>query len=161
MIFTINEGLHRTPSFQLKITRRGLFFLLSTVIGSPLRSKRVLELIELIDYDLVFDNTPRLQIKINPINNLILSLAFNNVGKKKLKFFIIKIELRNWNFLVSRNFFAWILILKMSVKMNLRIIMKNHEADPEIGFLTKSISTPYGRQRGSNLLSIFPIIHSF
>ena len=33
----------------------------------------------------------------------------------------------------------------MSVKMNLRIITENHEADPEIGFLTKSISKPYGR----------------
>ena len=29
--------------------------------------------------------------------------------------------------------------------MNLRIIKKNHAADPEIGFLTKSISKPYGR----------------
>ena len=33
----------------------------------------------------------------------------------------------------------------MSVKMNSRIITKNHETDPEIGFLTKSISKPYGR----------------
>ena len=32
----------------------------------------------------------------------------------------------------------------MGVKMNLRIITKNHAADPEIGFLTKSISKPYG-----------------
>ena len=28
----------------------------------------------------------------------------------------------------------------MAVKMNLRIIMKNHPAGPEIGLLTKSIS---------------------
>ena len=33
----------------------------------------------------------------------------------------------------------------MAVKMNLRIITKNHEADPEKGFLTKSLSKPYGR----------------
>ena len=33
----------------------------------------------------------------------------------------------------------------MSVKMNLRIITKNHEADQEIGVLKKSISKPYGR----------------
>ena len=33
----------------------------------------------------------------------------------------------------------------MGVKMNLRIITKNDAADPEIGFLTKSISKPYGR----------------
>ena len=33
----------------------------------------------------------------------------------------------------------------MGVKMNLRIITKNHAADPEIGFRTKSISKPYGR----------------
>ena len=32
----------------------------------------------------------------------------------------------------------------MAVKMNLRIIMKTNAADPEIGFLTKSISKPYG-----------------
>ena len=29
--------------------------------------------------------------------------------------------------------------------MNLRILTKNHAADPEIGSLTKSISEPYGR----------------
>ena len=33
----------------------------------------------------------------------------------------------------------------MSVKMNLRIITKNHAANPGIGFLTKSISKPNGR----------------
>ena len=31
------------------------------------------------------------------------------------------------------------------MKINLRIITKNHAADPEIGFLKKSISKPYGR----------------
>ena len=31
----------------------------------------------------------------------------------------------------------------MGVKMNLMIITKNHAADPEIGFLTESISSPY------------------
>ena len=34
---------------------------------------------------------------------------------------------------------------KMGVKMNLRIIPKNHAADPEIEFLKKLISKPYGR----------------
>ena len=38
-----------------------------------------------------------------------------------------------------------ILISKMGVEMNSRLITKNHQADPEIGFLTKSISKPYGR----------------
>ena len=33
----------------------------------------------------------------------------------------------------------------MGVKKNSRITRKNHDADPEIGFLTKSISKPYGR----------------
>ena len=33
----------------------------------------------------------------------------------------------------------------MGVKMNLRIQTKNHAADPEIGFFTKSICKPYGR----------------
>ena len=32
----------------------------------------------------------------------------------------------------------------MAVKMNLRIKTKNHSADPEIGFLMKSISKPNG-----------------
>ena len=29
--------------------------------------------------------------------------------------------------------------------MKLRIITKNHAADPETGFLAKSLSKPYGR----------------
>ena len=33
----------------------------------------------------------------------------------------------------------------MGVKMNLRIITNNHAADTEIGFLTTSISKPFGR----------------
>ena len=33
----------------------------------------------------------------------------------------------------------------MGLKMNLRIITKNRAADPEIGFLTKSISKPNDR----------------
>ena len=33
----------------------------------------------------------------------------------------------------------------MGVKMNLKIKTKNHAADPEKSFLTKSISKPYGR----------------
>ena len=33
----------------------------------------------------------------------------------------------------------------MDVEMNLRIKTKNPAADPEIGFLTKSISKPFGR----------------
>ena len=47
--------------------------------------------------------------------------------------------------MVSSNFFTWILISKMGVMMNLRIISKNHEADPEIAFLKKPISKPYSR----------------
>ena len=38
------------------------------------------------------------------------------------------------------------MVLKMGVKINLRIITKNHAADPEKGFLTKSILKPYGCQ---------------
>ena len=30
-------------------------------------------------------------------------------------------------------------------KMNSRVVTRNHSADPEIGFLTKSIPKPYGR----------------
>ena len=43
--------------------------------------------------------------------------------------------------------FFMIFDFKMGVKMNLRIITKNHAADPEIGFLTKSISKPMVTQR--------------
>ena len=50
-----------------------------------------------------------------------------------------KSDFENEIFLMSRNFFAWILISKMSVKMNVKITRKNHEADPEIRFLRKSI----------------------
>ena len=35
----------------------------------------------------------------------------------------------------------------MNVKMNLRIITNNNAANPEKGFLTASISRPYGRTR--------------
>ena len=45
----------------------------------------------------------------------------------------------------GQGIFSSILISKMGVKMNLRIITKNHAVDPEKGFLTKSISKPYGR----------------
>ena len=31
--------------------------------------------------------------------------------------------------------------------MNLRIKTKNHKADPEIGYLTKSIQKPFGRRK--------------
>ena len=48
-------------------------------------------------------------------------------------------------FLVSRNFSFINFDLKMGVKINMRIITKNHAADPEQGFLKKSISKPYGR----------------
>ena len=37
------------------------------------------------------------------------------------------------------------LISKIGVKINSRIITKNHASDPEIRFLTKSIPKPYGR----------------
>ena len=42
----------------------------------------------------------------------------------------------------------------MAVKMNLRIITKNHAADPEIGFLTKSISKPYSMPTAWELKAI-------
>ena len=49
------------------------------------------------------------------------------------------------NFFGALEFFSWILISKRDVKINFRIITKNHAAYPEIRFLTKSISKPYGR----------------
>ena len=58
---------------------------------------------------------------------------------------------KNWvssmKFFGVKEFFSFILISKMGVKMISRIIMKNLAADPEIGFLTKSISKPFGRAR--------------
>ena len=47
------------------------------------------------------------------------------------------------NFLMSENFFINF-DFKNGVKINSRIITKNHAADPRIGFLTKSISKLYG-----------------
>ena len=52
---------------------------------------------------------------------------------------------RQYFFLVPTNFFSLILLLKLGVKINLRILTKNDAADLEIGFLTKSISKPCGR----------------
>ena len=55
-----------------------------------------------------------------------------------------KSSFENDFFFDDKEFFSSILILKMDVKMNLRIIIKNNPADPEIGFLPKSISKPNG-----------------
>ena len=62
-------------------------------------------------------------------------------------------------FLGPRNFLTRNLISKMAVKMNLRIITKNHAADPEIGFLTKSISKPNGR--ATAMLTAWELISVF
>ena len=43
-----------------------------------------------------------------------------------------------------KNFLLEILIFKMELKRNLRIITKNHAANPEKGFLAKSISKSNG-----------------
>ena len=45
----------------------------------------------------------------------------------------------------SRRIFFMNLLPKMAVKMNFGVITKNHPADPEIGFPTKSILKPYSR----------------
>ena len=44
-------------------------------------------------------------------------------------------------------------------KMNLRIIMKNHAADPEAGFPTKSILKPYGRATAMPTLWELNLLH--
>ena len=51
----------------------------------------------------------------------------------------MKIDLRKWNFFGVKEFFSWMLVSKMGLEMNLRIITKNHAADPEIEFLKESI----------------------
>ena len=48
------------------------------------------------------------------------------------------------NFFGVKKIFFMNFCLKIAVKMNLRIITKNHTADPEKGFLTKSLLKPYG-----------------
>ena len=47
-------------------------------------------------------------------------------------------------FFDAKEFSTSFLISKMGLKMNLRIITKNHAADPEIGFFAKSISKSNG-----------------
>ena len=47
------------------------------------------------------------------------------------------IMLFNENQTTKMEFFSRILIFKMRLKMNSRIITKSYTADPEIGFLTK------------------------
>ena len=59
-------------------------------------------------------------------------------------FWFLKIGLRKWIFLGVKEFFSWLFISKMGVKMNFRIITKYRWADPERRFLTKSILKPYG-----------------
>ena len=56
----------------------------------------------------------------------------------------MKIGFENYFFL-SRNFFRKFLLSKIDLKINLRIITKNHAADPVIGFLTQTILKLYGR----------------
>ena len=43
----------------------------------------------------------------------------------------------------------------MGVKMNLRILMKNRAVDPVIGFLTNSISKPYGHADSVGVKIVF------
>ena len=61
----------------------------------------------------------------------------NRFGVKK--FFNLKNEWKNGYHDNNEKFWS-----KMAVKMNLRIITKNHEADPEKGYLEKSISKSHG-----------------
>ena len=53
-----------------------------------------------------------------------------------------------------KEFFSWILILKMDVKMNLRIITKNHAADSKIGFPLKSILKSIGLRVHADSLGV-------
>ena len=56
----------------------------------------------------------------------------------------MKFDASKMKFFVPRNFLRELWFQKMAVKINLRIILINHAADPEIGFLAKSISKPNG-----------------
>ena len=47
-------------------------------------------------------------------------------------------------FLGCAEFFSEILISKIGLKMNFRLITKSRAADPEIEILTRSILKPYG-----------------
>ena len=57
----------------------------------------------------------------------------------------MKIDLRKLNFFFVSRIFFMKFDSKNGSKMNLWIIIKNHAADPEIGFLTKLILKQYGR----------------
>ena len=75
-------------------------------------------------------------------------------NSQKINKTLKKIGLRKWNFFGVKEFFPWILISKMDVKMNLRVITKNHAADLKIGSPFKSILEPIAltspsRQPGS------------
>ena len=48
-------------------------------------------------------------------------------------------------FFGAKKFFSYILISEIGLKMIFKIASKNHAADPEIGFITKSILMLFGR----------------
>ena len=54
-----------------------------------------------------------------------------------------KIGVRNWNDFYFKEFYYIFFILKIGVKINLKIITKNHATDSEIGFLTNQFWSPW------------------
>ena len=56
-----------------------------------------------------------------------------------------EIEILKMNCIWCQVIFLMNFDLKMGIKMNLRVITKNHAADRNLRFLIKSISNPYGR----------------
>ena len=77
----------------------------------------------------------------------------------------MKIGLRKWFFFGVKQFFFMNLDLKMGVKMNFRIITKNHAADSKTGFPEKPILEPIGlpsptRQLGSYDFFSFLLVHN-
>ena len=119
----------------------GLLYSERSVFQSWFRNKMLIKLrhtvwIKFIIFDIILANKFGVgQVWINRFLTFLKSIFFGLFKKTWLSKMI---------FLAPRNFFTWTLILKIAVKMNLRIITKNHAADPEIGFLTKSFSKPHG-----------------
>ena len=66
----------------------------------------------------------------------------------------MKIDLRKWIFLVTKNIFSWILISKMDVKMNSRIVTKIMLLIQKKGFSQNFKAIWPCRQRGSTLISL-------
>ena len=66
----------------------------------------------------------------------------------------MKISVRKWNFYGLKDFFTWVLISKISVKMNFRIMKKSNAADSRMGSPKKWILEAFGLTRPTDSLGV-------